>query len=206
LLKGTVMNIGKINRLKTFIISGALLALIGLVGVTPTIYYELSNNSSVQSSAAPVVAAAPVSKQPADIVSGHPTQISIPSLNITLPVIDGYYNRQNGEWTLTLDKAQFATPSTEPNNKSGNTIIYGHYRKGVFASLHTVQPGAIVSITTSNGYVFEYRFSGTYAVSPTDTTIFSYQGPAKLTVQTCSGAWFQNRQMFQFDYIDYKKI
>jgi LPXTG-site transpeptidase (sortase) family protein len=200
------MTFSKFNKLRMMFISSAILVAAGIAGISPTIYYHFFNNATVTNVPANVASAAPVSKPGSVTASGHPVQISIPSLNITLPVIDGYYNHQNGQWTLTLDKAQFATPSAEPNNASGNTIIYGHYRKGVFSTLHLIQPGAIAQITTSNGYVFEYKFTATYAVAPTDTSIFSYAGPPELTLQTCSGTWFQNRQMYHFDLIDYKNI
>jgi hypothetical protein len=34
---------------------------------------------------------------------------------------------------------------------------------------------------------------------PTDATLFEYKGKPILTIQTCSGVWYQNRQLFTFD-------
>lgn len=140
------------------------------------------------------------------IVKGHPVSLAIPSLNMNLTVIDGYYNQSTNSWTLTLDKAQFATTTSLPNNHEGDTFIYGHYRPEVFARLHLVQPGATATITTNNYYKFNYVFTNTYAVKPSDSSIFSYHGAPMLTIQTCSGSFFQNRQMYQFKFRDYQKI
>lgn len=186
------------------VILGAVLLILGIIGSAPTIYYHFTNNGSVSAHGLPHNA--PVKPNPKTaLVTGHPIGISIPSLKINLSIIDGYYNSGNGSWTLTLDKAQFATISTEPNNVSGNTFIYGHYRPEVFAYLHLIKPGSEAIITTNNGYKFVYRFNQTYATSPQDGSVFSYEGAPMLTVQTCSGAWFQNRQMYLFDYVKYQK-
>ena len=139
------------------------------------------------------------------VVSGQPIGISIPSLNINLQVIPGVYNSNTGAWTLSLDKAQFAEISAPPKNKSGKTFIYGHYRREVFASLHLIQPGAKAIISTSNGYNFSYTYLNTEATDPTDTSVFTYNGPPRLTVQTCSGSLFQHRQMYYFQYDGFVK-
>jgi LPXTG-site transpeptidase (sortase) family protein len=138
-------------------------------------------------------------------VSGRPTEISVPSVNIDIPVINGYYNPNSKDWTLSLDKAQFATPTTLPNNLTGNTFIYGHYRVGVFYTLPHIESGAEAIITTDNGYKFTYRFYQTYPTQPTDTSVLHYQGPPMLTLQTCSGSYYQNRQMYLFSFVKYEK-
>jgi len=189
---------------KLAIITGVTLVTLGLIGSIPTIYYQWLHKGSVSAHGLPHPE--PVKTKPHKVISGHPVAISIPSFNINLPIIDGFYNANNGGWTLTLDKAQFATISPEPNNEAGNTFVYGHYRPEVFAYLHLIKPRATAVITTSNGYKFVYRFNQTYATSPDDTSVFKYKGVPMLTVQTCSGTWFQNRQMFLFDFVKYQKV
>jgi sortase (surface protein transpeptidase) len=105
-----------------------------------------------------VPAKAPLPADQPGMVSGTPDEIKILSLHMDLPVINGYYNAQNGQWTLTLNKAQYATPSVPPNNESGNTLIYGHYRTEVFAYLHLIKPGAEADVITNNGLTFKYTF------------------------------------------------
>lgn len=186
---------------------------LGLAGLTPLAYFSWQNKVAVAQSspvaAAPVVTPAPTQKPtPATpvIVSGKPLKLIIPSLSIDLVVADGAYNAKTGAWTLSRDQAHYALPSAQPNNENGNTLIYGHYRREVFARLHKITPGALVHIDTENGYRFTYTYRNTQAVNPSDTSILAYQGKPQLTIQTCSGAFMQNRQLFYFDLADYKKL
>jgi LPXTG-site transpeptidase (sortase) family protein len=104
-------------------------------------------------------------------------------------------------WTLSLSKVQYAVTTPEPNTTGGNTFIYGHYRKGVFATLHTIQAGAQAVVKTSNGHSFYYQLASERVTNPSDTSLFNYQGKPILTIQTCSGLFFQNRQLFTFDLV-----
>lgn len=182
-----------------------LLVVLGIVGIAPTIYYQTTDAGSINPGNIKQMSSA-ASKLPPVTVSGQPAEIIIPDLAIDLPVVNGYYNRAEGTWTLTSDKAQFATPSVIPNNARGNTLIYGHYRAEVFARLHLIKDGSLVQVKATNGYVFTYRYIGAYATNPTDTSIFEYQGAPLLTIQTCSGSWFQNRQMYQFAFVGFQKV
>jgi len=208
------LKLKKPNKLTSMLIVGATLLVIGTIGVFPTLYFRWSNTGTA--SATPLNSSQVFSqlntqpksgvKQP--LVTGFPVSISIPGsrpdLNINLGIIPGYYNKTSGTWTLSEDAAQFAVMSSQPNNISGNTFIYGHYRANVFAYLHLIQPGTIVTINTNNGYQFNYKYVTTYAVQPTDTNVLGYSGNPILTIQTCSGTFFQNRQMFIFSYVGYK--
>ena len=180
-----------------------LLITSGLLGLIPLNYYALKNKIALaHGSTIETVKLQPSSH----LVSGRPSTLSIPSLNMNLQVTDGIYNPKNGQWTLSLDKAHFAAPSVVPNNETGNTLIYGHYRPEVFAYLHLIKPGAQAIINTDNGYQFSYTFESTEAMDPADTTIFSYHGKPRLTLQTCSGTFMQHRQMYYFHYDGFKKI
>ncbi len=197
------------------LVSITLLA-IGLVIVLPSLYFRWNNTGTA--SANPITASQVWSKVNSEAkpttnqvkVTGFPISISIPgsrpALNIYDQVIPGYYNKNSGQWTLSGKAAQFAVISSQPNNISGNTFIYGHYNPYVFAYLHLITPGTVATITTDNGYEFSYKFVNTYTVQPTDTNVLNYSGSPILTVQTCSGAFFQNRQMFVFSFESYKKI
>jgi LPXTG-site transpeptidase (sortase) family protein len=183
----------------------ALLIMAGLAGLIPIGYFGLKSKVAVaQPTSQAAVQAAPLAPSPS-LVTGQPVEISIPSLRIDLPIIPGYYNTKTGEWTLTLDKAQFAEPSVQPNNESGNTLIYGHYRPEVFAYLHLIKPGAQVQVKTANGYTFSYTYVNSVPLDPTDTSIFAYRGAPRLTIQTCSGSFMQHRQMYYFAYDGYVK-
>lgn len=194
----------KLNKSRLAAIFGTLLIVLGIAGVAPTLYFDWSQRGSVPAHLAqvPKAVAAPAKT----VITGDPNKLEIPSLKMNLQVIDGYYNQKTQDWTLTLNKAQYATPSVQPNDVQGNTLIYGHYRPEVFAYLHLIKPGAQATVTTSNGYRFHYTFVGTFATKPTDTSIFNNDGAPRLTIQTCSGAFFQNRQMYQFKFDGVEKI
>lgn len=193
-----------ISRNKFILGIAAVLVIGGLAGIAPQLFFNWSNHGSVSAHGLPSSKAAVKPDKP--LITGHPVAISVPSVNINIPVIDGYYNQKTRDWTLSLDKAQFATPTAQPNNIAGNTFIYGHFRWGVFYTLPKIQPGAEATITTDNGYKFTYRFYSTYATQPTDSSVLHYQGPPMLTLQTCSGSYYQNRQMYLFSYVGYQKV
>jgi len=143
-------------------------------------------------------AEAPTANAPRTLTAGKPVRILIPSLNIDLAVVDGYYDAASQTWTLTGDKAQYAVMTSKANNIAGNTFIYGHNNKKVFASLPKIKVGDKVTLETDNGHKFTYKYVSSYETDPTDTSLFSYKGQPILTVQTCSGLWFQNRELFTF--------
>jgi LPXTG-site transpeptidase (sortase) family protein len=139
-------------------------------------------------------------------ISGKPATIIVPSQNINLPVADGIYDSKSGGWTLSNDKAQFALISVNANNHTGNTFIYGHNSAKIFQRLADVKPGDTAEVITDNGYLFTYKYRRSIDVTPRDTDIFRYQGPAILTLQTCSGLWDQTRQLLTFDFVKVDKI
>jgi len=191
---------------KIGLIFSLTLILSGSVVVLPAVYFDYSHKGTASGSS--LVDASTKSMKPESntlLVTGHPSNISIPSVSISLPVVDGYYDSKSSNWTLTDDKAQYATPTVEPNNISGNTFIYGHALTVVFGRLTLIKPGAEVFIRTDNNYTFKYKFVETYATQPADTSVLSYQGPPILTLQTCSGSFWQNRQMYVFSFEGYDK-
>jgi LPXTG-site transpeptidase (sortase) family protein len=134
-------------------------------------------------------------------ISGVPKRIQIPSVGIDLKIIPGYYNPKDQSWTLSLNDAQWGAMTSRPNNKEGLTFIYAHYRKNVFYTLPHVTPGSAAIVTTQNGHVFTYRYRGSTIVKPQNTNILKYKGKPILLLQTCSGVWYENRQLFIFDYV-----
>jgi LPXTG-site transpeptidase (sortase) family protein len=191
------------KRLSTFSIftTGTLLLAVGLVLLISIIRSRESSivASPLASPATHQAAAATKATVPPSAVQGNPVHLSIPSLNISLAVIPGIYNSNTQTWTLTTNKAQYATISPEPNDQSGDTFIYGHYRKEVFASLHTIKANAEAVVTTDNGHTFTYTLTDVRVVSPEDAAaVFNYKGGPMLTIQTCTGLFYQNRQLFDF--------
>lgn len=189
---------------KLLLISGITLVLLAVLAVVPVFYFNFRNSVGAENSTSTATQA--VITPTKNVIQGKPVYLSIPSVKLNLAVIDGHYNQKTGAWTLSNNKAHFALPSVLANNEQGNTVIYGHYRPEVFVPLKKIKPGEIASVTADNGYVFNYSFVSTKAVNPKDTSIFSYQGAPILTLQTCSGAWMQNRQLYTFKLVDYQKL
>jgi LPXTG-site transpeptidase (sortase) family protein len=192
---------------RKLIIAGLASIGLGIAGLAPIAYYGGKTRQALAQPptvSIPAVALAPAPTP--SLISGRPVRLIIPSLNIDLKVADGAYNAKTGAWTLSKDKAHYALPTQLANNESGNTLLYGHYRPEVFARLHKIAAAAEITVETDNGYRFTYRFERHETVAPNDTSIFTYKGAPQLTIQTCTGAFMQNRQLFYFSFVDVIKI
>ena len=144
----------------------------------------------------------PVKSAPAKVrLQGIPTRIVFPAQGIDLPVDKGYYNQAKQTWSLSGTRAQYAVMTSPANTDTGNTFVYGHNNKLVFGKLLKIKIGDVAIITTDNGHHFYYTYRSVSDVQPNDVSLFNYQGPPILTVQTCSGAWYQNRRLFVFDLL-----
>ncbi len=192
-------------------IAGVGLVVLGLIGLVPMLYSsdgvavaanQAAASSSVAAPAAEVKKADPAPQS----VSGHPVRIVAPSVGVDMPVVDGFYDSTTGDWTLYSDKAQFAAMTTEPNDKSGQTFIYGHATQRVFGKLLNMHEGDIVEVYTNNGYKFTYTLKQTEVVTPQNTSILSYTGAPRLLLQTCVGSWSESRKFFILDYTKVEKI
>jgi len=188
----------KRDSLRFYVFIGLFLILAGLLlSSGHFIQYWQQKNSQ------PVFAqSTPASAVPAKAtISGFPAHISIPSVDISDNIDPGYYDKASQTWSLSLTDAEYATVTPMPNNGGGNTFIYGHNRWAVFYKLLKVQPGDLATITTTNGHTFTYQMTAQRTTNPTDTSLFTYKGPPILTLQTCSGFWYQNRSLFVFKLV-----
>lgn len=139
----------------------------------------------------------------ASIKFGMPASIQVPNVGINLSIILGGYNSATDSWTLTDDKAQFAAMTDQPNNRAGNTFIYGHNTDPVFAKLANLKAGDIAEVKTTNNLTFRYAYSGQQIVQPTNTDILNAE-PAtpRLTLMTCEGIFSQTRRVMFFDFVE----
>lgn len=177
------------------------LALI-IAGACSLVFMYLSQQSKQFAiGPAPIVQSTSQSSTSSSYIQGQPSELILPSLNLNLQVIPGVYNTKTRQWTLSLDKVQYAAMTPPPNNATGNTFIYGHYRKGVLATLHTIQIGALAVVKTQNGHSFYYQLSSVRTTDPSDSSVFNYQGAPILTIQTCTGLFYQQRQLFTFNLV-----
>jgi LPXTG-site transpeptidase (sortase) family protein len=145
-------------------------------------------------------------EQTEQLVTGKPQNLNIPDAGIAIGVLDGVYDIDSKEWTLSADKAHYALVTPLANNQAGNTFIYGHNNKKVFGNLDKVQIGARASVITDTKKEFVYRLRAIKEVEPSDVSLFSYRGSSILTVQTCSGSWYEKRKLFTFDFLYVKDL
>ena len=137
-----------------------------------------------------------------EVVSGVPVRLQIDAADVDIAVSDGGYDAENHTWELSTDTAHYADITPPANNQVGNTFIYGHNRREVFASLDKLTIGDQAVIQTVNGKTFIYTLRNIEDVEPTDVSLFEYQGTSILTVQTCSGNWFEKRRLYTFDFTE----
>lgn len=148
----------------------------------------------------------PVIIQPIPATQGTPNRIVIPSLSIDLPVGVGTYNPDNGIWTVDTTKAYYADASMPINNSNGTTLIYGHAQSTVFETLPQIQPDAEAIVYTDSGFIFHYHLTSRKDVPPNDVSVFTANGPPKLVLQTCIGAYSELRALFSFRLMAIEKI
>ena len=139
--------------------------------------------------------------EPDILVSGKPIRVVIPTVNLDLKVAGGDYHADAMTWELSETEALYATVSALPNNKAGNTLIYGHNTPQVFGNTKSLKIGDNLYLFTDNHYMFTYKFVADEEVAPNDTKIFTYDGPVKLTIQTCSGLFDLKRRLMQYDLV-----
>lgn len=197
------MHVGTIDKLvykfNILIISAGVLLLAW--GMSPISSFHPSKTAS----ATPVAAVQPtVKKKP--VVSGIPTHIVIPELGIDLPVELGAYDPATTSWTIANKKAFFANITALANDTAGSTLIYGHNNRSVFRALHTITGPTEAYVYTDNGYLFVYQFQSARIVNPADTSVFTYEGPPILTLQTCDGTWNEVRKLFTFTLKSTEKV
>lgn len=124
-------------------------------------------------------------------------------LHVDLPVERGEFNPADGSWTLSDTAAFFAMPSMLANDTKGVTLIYGHNRQEVFGYISALHKGegATAVVTTDNGHTFTYAYDDYVTLGPDDVSIFKYDGPPTLLIQTCGGRFFEYREIFRFNLI-----
>jgi hypothetical protein len=58
--------------------------------------------------------------------------------------------------------------------------------------------GAEAIVSTDIGSKFYYKLENIHTTDPSDVSLFTYTGTPILTVQTCTGLWHEQRQLYTF--------
>lgn len=169
--------------------------------INPLAFTSRKNRALAYDSAASQLSAEETQLPSQKTVTGKPVRLIVASIKIDLPVDEGYYNETDKSWNISATKTQYAMPSMYANNIRGNTLIYGENNANVFYNLKQIQPGTLAQVYTDNGHIFTYKFRNQEQLKPDDVTVFDYQSYPMLTLQTCSGSFYEFRQMFYFKLI-----
>ena len=136
------------------------------------------------------------------LISGQPAQLSIDRIGVKLAVLEGAYDTERDDWTLSDDAAHFATMTTVPNDKQGNTFIYGHNTAAVLEPVKDITVGDILTLTTTNGHVFTYAYVDDVSVEPNQTDVLRPDSvEPKLTLMTCQGIFSETRRIMHFSFV-----
>lgn len=165
-----------LRRILAVALLTAGLLLLGTVGAHRYLY----NRSITYAAPAPSATATPsVSPVPAL----PPVRIFIPEIMEVGLETQTY---ENGNWTVSGHAGSYLAQSAKPG-ESGNIIIYGHNRPGIFADLPKVTVGATIRLTLADQSTREYTVEATHEVDPSRTEFLQPTPTETLTVYTCSG-------------------
>lgn len=124
---------------------------------------------------------------------GTPNTLTIPSLDITAPVIYVTGNTEK-DFQTALISGVVHFPGTADAGQAGNDYIFGHssdflfskgHYKTVFALLPRIQLGAIVTLSDSSGKVYTYKVTDKFVVNPDDVSVLKQDYTKHiLTIQT----------------------
>lgn len=126
--------------------------------------------------------------------SSTPNQLVIPSLDISVPIVESA-GASESEYQTALRHGVVHYPGTATVGKPGNAYIFGHSSdypwssgayKSVFALLPKIADGASIYASDGDGRTFEYRVTGTAVVGPKDKWVLDQHGNVRkmLTLQT----------------------
>lgn len=135
-----------------------------------------------------------------NVIQGTPVRMVIERLGIDLTVVRGEYDSANQTWSVKDGAGNFASNTYPMNDDKGVTLIYGHNNIYTLGKTKKLEVGDKLLVTTDNGHIFSYVFTGDTVVSPTDTTLFGELDTEEpvLKLMTCSGKWFESRRLMTF--------
>lgn len=113
-----------------------------------------------------------------------PVQITIPSLNLELPIDQGEI--KNGVWGISEKNATHLKTSANPRG-GGNIVIYGHNKTAIFGKIPSLKIGEEINIKTSSGDIYKYKLTNKLWVKPDRIDLVSPTTNEELTLYTCGG-------------------
>lgn len=118
-----------------------------------------------------------------------PTELAIPTLNLSLPVIPAILD--DNHWDTTSAGISYLTSTPLPGTH-GNSVFYGHNYPNILGHLKNIKPGDEILIN-AQGVITHYQVSYTIIVPPSETSVYAPTDDTRLTIYTCIGLFDQNR-------------
>jgi len=118
-----------------------------------------------------------------------PSRVVIKKTGINLPVKSAPI--EENTWNVYLDAASFGEGSAVPG-VGGNTILFSHDIPRLFYSLHSLEMGDVVTLTTDTD-ILNYSVKEIHTVSPDDVHYLNQKYKDQLTLFTCTGDAYSKR-------------
>ena len=141
----------------------------------------------------------------AELLSGTPKRLRIPSLHVDVPV-EAVGLASNGNMAIPSGafEAGWFQPGTIPGNP-GNAVMAGHLdtvlgTPAVFWKLHELEPGDSVFVDMSTGRTVQFAVSGSLLYDAANAPlekIFGRTTGKQLQLITCNGAWLQSERTYE---------
>lgn len=112
-----------------------------------------------------------------------PEKIIIPSIAMDIGIKPAKV--VGGTWEIFDETASFGLGSAPPGQK-GNTVIFAHAKRGLFAPLRNIKKDAPIYILTPVGW-YSYQVTEIKTVSPKQVEVLLPTEEETLTLYTCSG-------------------
>ncbi len=137
----------------------------------------------------------------------QPVAISVPQLNLNLPIELGSYNAKTASWNISDSAAYFAEPTSKLTTSGAQTVLYAHSKNHLFGKVKQLDAGGVVIITDEKSQKWTYALSTTKRVSPNNTDVM-YEKPSSphLVLITCDGIFDEYRKLMYFDLITPKAV
>jgi LPXTG-site transpeptidase (sortase) family protein len=113
-----------------------------------------------------------------------PTRLTIPSINLDLPILPAHIKDQ--KWDITKDGVSYLVKTPVPGTL-GNSVMYGHNWSNLLGNLEEVKTGDIIEVKNSDGNTYAYVIHFVSVVTPDETHIYNNTSDYRLTIYTCTG-------------------
>jgi LPXTG-site transpeptidase (sortase) family protein len=128
---------------------------------------------------------------PAPPLDSPVARLSLPELNIDVPVIPSAY--ENSKWEYTTKGVSWLKSTVLPG-QIGNSVFYGHNWPNIFGRLPSAKPGTKIIISYADGSARTFLINTTAVITPDHLEILNPTTDIRLTLFTCVG--FLDRDRF----------